>query len=419
MLGAAVNAAPLNYGRNHPSKFSMAAKFTIKQILLSNQNWWNFYNKNQHKIRPSITSCIIKLLSCKNTVLGYKEYHCSNQNCYHVKHIHFTCKCKACSSCGKKSTELWIEKQNSLLPNTEWQHITFTMPQELWDFFWLNRSLLRYIAKIAAKCIKKIAKKKKVIPGIFIAIHTFGRDLKRNVHIHLSTTTGGITEDGTQWKKLYFDQKTLMKMWRYEIIKLFRTFYEKSLFIPNAISKRLNNAFTFNQFLDALYNKHWVVYCSKPSSDYKVNVNYLARYIKRPAIAESKLKHYDGHEVTFKYLDHTSKTYRKFKLTAEQFIARLIQHIPDTGFRMIRYYGFLAQRIRGTLLPKVYTLLGQIPETRKPPSHAELIQKNFGFDPLTCILCGQKLLLSRIQFGTYRTSQLLQFHQGLALFQKI
>jgi hypothetical protein len=291
------------------------------------------------------------------------------------------------------------------------------MPQELWDFFWLNRSLLRYIAKIAAKCIQDIAKKKKVVPGIFIAIHTFGRDLKRNVHIHLSTTTGGITKNGLLWKKLYFHQTTLMKMWRYQIIKLFRTFYQKSLIIPRVVSKLLNNAFTFNQFLDSLYNKHWVIYCSKPSSDYKVNVNYLARYIKRPAIAESKLKHYDGYQVTFKYLDHSSKTYRQFKLTAEQFIARLIQHIPDTGFRMIRYYGFLAQRIRGSLLPKVYNLLGQIPKTSKPRSHAELIHKNFGFDPLICILCGQKLFLSRIQFGKYKTSQLLQFHQELASFK--
>ena len=53
MLGAAVNAAPLSYVRNHLSKLNMTPKFTIQQILLSNQNWWNFYNKNQHKIIPS------------------------------------------------------------------------------------------------------------------------------------------------------------------------------------------------------------------------------------------------------------------------------------------------------------------------------------------------------------------------------
>ena len=392
------------------------AKFTIKQILLSNQNWWNFYNKHTIKIRPAIVFCIVKLLSCRNTILGYREYRCSNEACQHIKRIPHTCKCRACSSCGKKATELWIAQQNSILPNTAWQHITFTMPEQLWDFFWLNRPLLQYIAKIAAKCVQSIAKKKNVIPGIFIAIHTFGRDLKRNIHIHLSTTAGGITKDGSEWKKLYFHQTTLMKMWRYQIIKLFRTL-QKNLAIPKLIAQQLNNTFSFNQFLDSLYRKTWIVHCSKPSNDYKVNLHYLARYIKRPAIAESKLKHYDGHQVTFKYLDHTTKTYRNFKLTAEQFIARLIQHIPDKGFRMIRYYGFLANHVRGQLLPKVYALLGQISETIKLPSYAELIQKNFGFDPLDCILCGQKLFLFKVRFGISKTSQLLRFHRELASFR--
>jgi hypothetical protein len=31
---------------------------------------------------------------------------------------------------------------DNILPNTEWQHITFTMPSEFWDLFWLNRGLL-------------------------------------------------------------------------------------------------------------------------------------------------------------------------------------------------------------------------------------------------------------------------------------
>lgn len=394
-------------------------KYTIKQILLSNRNWWQFYDKHKAHIRTSIVTCIVKLLSCKDKIRGYREYHCSNPDCPHVKYVCHTCKCRLCSSCGKKATEIWIKKQNSLLPNTQWQHITFTIPQELWNFFWLNRSLLNYIGKIAAQCIQTITKKKKVLPGIFIAIHTFGRDLKRNVHIHLSTTTGGLSEDGAKWKEVYFHQTTLMKMWRYRIIKLFKSLYKKGLLIPKALSEQLNSIFTFNHFLDQLYRKTWIVHCAKPSKDHKLNVSYLARYIKRPAIAQSKLKHYDGREVTFKYLDHVTKTYRNFTLTAEEFIARLIQHIPDTGFRMIRYYGFLAHRVRGTLLPKAYALLSQTPQTTKTPTHAELIQKNFGFDPLTCILCGQKLFLFTHHFSQYNTAQLMQFHQELALFKKI
>lgn len=397
----------------------MKIRYTIKQLLLSDQNWWNFFEKYKEHLRPSIVTCVAKLLSCKHIIRGSRTYHCSNSTCSHVKHIHFTCKCKLCSSCGKKATELWIQRQNEILPVTPWQHITFTMPSELWDFFWYNRALLNQITKIAAKCIMDIAAKKGVLPGIFIALHTFGRDLKRNVHIHLSTTLGGLFLDGTQWKKLFFHQTTLMKTWRYEIIRLFRK-NASQLVIPPAVQKSLSHTFTLNQFLNQLYQKIWIVHCSKPSDNQKQNVDYLGRYVKRPAIAESKLKHYDGHSVTFSYLDHTTNTYRKYKLTAEEFIGRLVQHIPDVGFRMIRYYGFLANRVRGKLLPLVYKLLNQdIPKITTPLTFEALMQKNFNLNPFTCILCGQRLIFIAASFGTSGVQQLLMAHKELAHFQKI
>lgn len=401
--------------------YSMKQKYSIKQILTSHQNWWQFYDKHKNNIRGSILVAIVKLLSCKHTVRGYHKFCCSNPNCTHVKYIAHTCKCKACSSCGKKATELWIQKQNQTLPQTSWQHITFTMPSELWDFFWHNRNLLGLVGAIAAKCVKKSIQKKQVIPGIFIAIHTFGRDMKRNVHIHLSVTTGGITEDGKQWKKLFFHQATLMRIWRYEMIALFRKAYQQNnLSLSNSVRQQISSAYTFNQFLNSLYKKYWVVHCSKPSCDYKQNVNYLGRYIKRPAIAESKLKHYDGHEVTFKYLDHTTKTHRHFKLSVNQFISRFIQHIPDIGFRMIRYYGFLANRVRGKLLPLVYSILNQ-PNNKPdaPLTFAELIKKNFNVDPLACLICGSRLLLAEVNFGKANIYNLLKHHRQLALLQKI
>lgn len=392
---------------------------TIKQILTTNQSWWRFYQKYQDKIRIAIVVCIAKLLSCRNIIRGYHKYCCSNPNCSHIKYVNHTCKCKACSSCGKKATELWIQKQNNLLPQTSWQHITFTMPSELWDFFWCNRHLLDKIAAIAADCIKTTARKKGIIPGIFIAIHTFGRDLKRNVHIHLSTTTGGLSLDHTQWKNIYFHQTTLMRMWRHRIIQLFREEAQNGLVIPSKIQEQLNNAFTFNQFLDYLYKKTWIVHCSKPTDNHKQNISYLGRYVKRPPIAESKLKHYSGNSISFSYLDHKTKTYRRFTLSVEQFIARFVQHIPDLNFRMIRYYGFLANRVRGKLLPIVYQHIGQNKneKTSLPPTYAELIQKNFGFNPLSCIVCGQPLVLSGIHFGKTKISELLQNHRELALLK--
>ena len=162
-------------------------------------------------------------MSCKNKVRGYKKYKCSNDLCDNIKIIPHTCKSKLCSSCGKKGTAIWIAKQNNILPNTEWQHITFTMPSELWDLFWLNRDLLNQITKLAADCIMILVSKLDVVPAIFTALHTFGRDLKRNVHVHLSTTRIGLHTNLKKTKKLFFKQHSLMKMWKHRVIKLFKS----------------------------------------------------------------------------------------------------------------------------------------------------------------------------------------------------
>jgi hypothetical protein len=396
------------------------AKFTIKQILLSNQNWWKFYNKNVSKLRPAIISSITKLLSCKNTIRGYKQYECTNPNCSHTKRIPFTCKSKACSSCGKKATELWMNKQKNILPKTIWQHITLTMPSELWDFFWHNRWLLNKISKIAADCLMNIAAKKGIILGVFIALHTFGRSLKRNIHLHVSTTVGGISIELSKWKKLVFHKHILMKTWRYKIIKLFRDAYrQKLLIIPKNIENLLNHTFTFENFLDHLYKKHWIIDCAKPEKTLNKIINYLSRYIKRPAIAESRLKYYDGYEVTFKYLDHYTKTHTKKTISAEEFIGNFVRHIPDENFRVIRYYGFLANRVRGKLLPLVNKLLESVDAvvTTSKASFSSLLQANFNIDPLRCILCNSQLALTGVKFKKTNIATLIGLHKELATLQ--
>lgn len=401
----------------------MKKKYSIKQILTSNGNWWRFFETHKAKIRLAIVVCIVKLLSCRNVIRGYHSYRCENAECTHVKRIPHTCKCKGCSSCGKKATEIWIDKQNGILPDTEWQHITFTMPSVLWDFFWLNRHLLNSVGKIAAGAVLKIAKKEGVTPAIFIAIHTFGRDLKRNIHIHLSTTRGGLSFDLTTWKALYFDEDRLMKIWRYQIIKLFRKNQgNNTLKIPKSIQQELNHTYPFSSFLNRQYKKKWRVHCSKATENYNQSVNYLGRYVKRPPIAESKLRHYDGTNVLFAYKDHVTKSYRHFKASVDEFIRRFIQHIPDIGFRMIRYYGVLANRVRGRLLPVVYQLLGQqklCRESAQQINFASLMEASFGVNPLKCILCGGKLLLELIVHRPTNRMVLLDYHRELALLKKI
>lgn len=395
-------------------------RLTIKQILLTNRAWWIFYNNNN--IRKDVVVAIVKLLSCKNKIRGFHEYSCLTPGCGHIKHVLFTCKSKACSSCGKKSTELWISKQYDILPKTKYRHITFTMPSELWEFFWYNRKMLNEIHNIAATCIQKRAKLKKVILGIFIALHTFGRNMKRNVHLHISTTVEGISDDGLVLKTVFLSKAILMPMWRRSIIKLFRkAALEPDFVIPPSIKEKLNHTFTLNNLFDNLYKKSWIVDCQKPVENYKHIIKYLGSYMKRPPIPESKLRSDGDNNISFKYLDHTTKTHKSSALTIDGFIQKFIDHIPDIGFRMIRYYGYLSNKLRGGLLPKVHKLLGQDVnhENINNPSYAQLMFKDFGVNPLDCVLCGAELKLSGTTFGKTSAFELIRHHRQLALLKKI
>lgn len=287
------------------------------------------------------------------------------------------------------------------------------MPQELWDLFWLNRELLNEITKLAADCILTIASKLDVVPAVFTALHTFGRDLKRNVHVHLSTTRIGLHKNFKKTKKLFFKQHALMKMWRYRVIKLFKT---QNLKLPYSLTKTFNNVYNFNDFLNSLYSKHWMVFCQKASSNHHANVNYLGRYIKRPPIADSKLKHYDGNNVIIKYLDHKTNQYSESSFSVFDFIARFIQHIPDIGFRMIRYYGILANRVRSKLLPILYKLLDQNEKGQIIlPSFASLLISNFNYNPMKCSKCNTNMLLTYTSYKNLTVFTLLKNHYFLAV----
>ncbi|MGU3489638.1 transposase [Enterobacter bugandensis] len=95
-----------------------------------------------------------------------------------------------------------------------------------------------------------------------------------------------------------------------------------------------------------------------------------------------------------------TQRYRQQTQSQEEMIGRYISHIPAKHFNMVRYYGFLACRMRGELLPKVYEALER--EARKKPEQpgfAALLRT----DPYKCILCGNRLrFVSAQAAGTCR-----------------
>ena len=137
-------------------------KLTLKTILLKDKNWLRFHECYKHKIRPAIIDSVLKLLSCGTTARGEYHYSCENSQCSHKKVVPFTCKNRLCSSCGKKATLIWVEKQSQLFPDVPYQHIVFTMPIEFAPLFWANRPMLNVLCKLAAECLKTVANEKRV-----------------------------------------------------------------------------------------------------------------------------------------------------------------------------------------------------------------------------------------------------------------
>ena len=366
--------------------------FTPKQpkfIFTLDQCFHRAYEAG-HVFRDVEIESVAKMLSCGTSKLGTIKYQCENKNCSHTKNIYATCKSKLCSSCGFKATEQWISQQINILPDCKFRHITFTMPDVFWDIFKLNRWLLNALFSIAASTLLSHAKDKGLTIGIFSALHTYGRKLNFNTHIHLSLAEFGIDKDGNV-KPFSFPFVTLVKQWRYGIITLLRDNFS-ALILPPELALTGLHYDSWNNFLDVQYNRYWNVHIAKKTTKKEHTVKYLGRYLKKPPIGAARLAHYFGGDVTFEYLDHNTATHKTLQLEQTEMMLRLLSHVPEKHFKMIRYFGFLSNRLRGQLLPIMYDKLGQKMESIKSFAFAAMMKNYLNIDPYECILCGARMV---------------------------
>jgi len=74
-----------------------------------------------------------------------------------------------------------------------------------------------------------------------------------------------------------------------------------------------------------------------------ITIKYISRYLGRPVIATSRIDDYDGENVTFHYTRHEDNKTVTETIPALDFIQKLIVHIPEKHFKMLRYYGVYAK----------------------------------------------------------------------------
>lgn len=352
--------------------------FTIKQIF---KDWWNTFLEAYPNIniRDVVFTNVSRMLKCKTWDLGYAIFKCPD--CGNEKIVPHTCKSRMCSSCGNKYNKQRETSIFSKLFKCKHRHVVFTIPDELRVYFRQDRKRFNYLFKAASITvnywIKEKYKKKDIIPAYISILHTFGRSLIFNPHIHMILMDGGISNKYKEFIKVdFFSYPSFRKRFMKVLLDM----------LEEDIGKN-----EFRKVKNEMYLKHKEgFYVFAPPSKFKSYtdlIKYVCRYVARPVMAESRIIDYDGEFVTFWYQRHNDDLIIIEKIHAFEFISRLIIHIPDYNFKQIRFYG--AYHNSTILKIDVIKLLTKekADYKRKLNNWRSLILLSFKSDPLNCPVC--------------------------------
>lgn len=177
-------------------------KYTIRDILLDNNNWEKY--KNSHKLRSEQINEVEKMLSCNDKCIYFKG-----------RLIYFSCNSRICSRCGKRYVDKWTEKTSQQLQKTRHSHFVFTMPSIIWAAIKDDWACIKELSDQTFCILKRLSK---LELGMICSIHTFGKDMKFNVHFHAITNSTGTT-----------NITILRILWKCSVIKILTRKLKKTL----------------------------------------------------------------------------------------------------------------------------------------------------------------------------------------------
>ena len=375
----------------------------IKEILslvnLSHiLNFINPFLTQQHF--EYIKASINKFLLCRDFKAGFIKYTCTECGHYHT--IPITCKSRLCPSCGFKYSTTWTQKMINDILNIPHRHILFTIPEELRAFFSYDRTLLSKLAKAVNEVMKyqfhnmhkKIARKFKVPKsspnyftnsdivhyGLITVIHTFGRDLKWNPHIHALVSLGGFTKNFSFKKLDYFHVPSIAGQWKYLVLNIIQNGNYPNLKIKNLAQKAVSK----------LYKEDKRLFFNVGSGDVnspKGIVKYLGRYLARAPIAEYKIAYYDNEKVTFFFNDLADDKKKKYvTMDIDKFVQQILIHLPPKNFKMINRFGFYGRNITA----KLRNIVKKYKKTLSKSEYSFYVKQSidtFGVHPFMCPYC--------------------------------
>ena len=363
----------------------------------------------RHPVSPEQAKVMTSLVQCRTAALGGHVDSCDG--CGFVRISYNSCRDRHCPKCQASERAAWVDARLERLLPVEYFHVVFTLPEQLQPLVLKNRRVLyALLFEAASETLLKLAADPKHLGaqvGITAVLHTWGQNLLFHPHLHCVVTGGGLSPDGRRWVPTragyLLPVSVLSRLFRGKFLAKLKGLYQSGqLTLPGSVT-HLAQPHAFQQLLDRLYRKKWVVYAKPPFGGAEQVYRYLGRYTHRVAISNSRLISMREGRVQFHYKDYADdQKSKRMTLTAEEFLRRFLLHVLPKGFVRIRHYGLLASPNVKTKLKRCQWLLGPADVVR---TEAERLRRDPFRDWIETVLtrcpqCGGHLTTSSFDRGS-------------------
>jgi len=307
----------------------------------------------RHALLPSQARALQDIQQCRTAFFGGHVAQCDH--CGHRRYAYHSCRNRHCPKCHGQQTRRWLEQHGQRMLPVPHYLLTFTLPSELRSLCQAHpKPLYGLLLKSAASSLLKLTRDPRYLgaqPAILAVLHTWTRALLYHPHAHLLVSAGGL--DGERWV-VPKNPAFLVPVRALSVI--FRA----------KMREGLRRAGLLDQVPSRVWRSAWVVHCQPAGSGRKV-LEYLARYVFRVAITNSRLEAFDQDQVTFRYRDNRTQQMRRVTLPALEFNGRFLRHTLPKGFAKVRAYG-LASASRRTACERLRRMLAGQTDVVTPAS---------------------------------------------------
>ncbi len=333
-------------------------------------------------------------MRCRTPAMGGHIQYCPNG---HVQKAHYnSCKHRNCPACNALPSARWLEQQQAMVLDCDHYHGIFTLPHYLLALWTYNNRLMGdLLFSCSIDTLRKLLDDPKYLGatvGILATLHTWGRDQSKHRHLHLLITGGGLDSEGV-WKSVSGDfllpYRVVRKIFRAKYVEALKKAYQAGkLQLPPGLQEK-----DFDVLMKKVATRvKWRTHFCAPYSHGKGVVTYLARYVKGGPFKNSQIQFDTDERITFSYTDHREHRKKPCTLHHDEFMRRILWHIPEKGHQRIRYYG-LYHSHKKDQRQRCRKQLDQCPEPEVQKLSLEQYLAQLGIkQPENCPVCGARLV---------------------------